>query len=135
MDNNPRQKIPAKLIFVICFQTLFSILAIDLSKNTAKFALWFFHNSIRFKVNKVWLGVVVMTPLNCLKMAIGFFLYTPFLFANKADPSNFASGGFIFSRMPVFHISGAIDRKVRRNKCMPGRISKTITPIPVSIRY
>ena len=25
--------------------------------------MWFFHNSIRFKVNKVWLGVVVRQPL------------------------------------------------------------------------
>ena len=27
------------------------------------FASWFFHNSIRFKVNKVWLGDVVRHPL------------------------------------------------------------------------
>ena len=27
------------------------------------FALWFFHNSIRFKVNKVWLGLVVRQAL------------------------------------------------------------------------
>ena len=27
------------------------------------FVLWFFHNSIRFKVNKVWLGLVVRQAL------------------------------------------------------------------------
>ncbi|NBH89422.1 hypothetical protein D3Z41_11790 [Parabacteroides distasonis] len=27
------------------------------------FASWFFHNSIRFKVNKVWLGLVVRQAL------------------------------------------------------------------------
>jgi len=27
------------------------------------FAPWFFHNSIRFKVNKVWLGLVVRQAL------------------------------------------------------------------------
>ncbi len=31
------------------------------------FVSWFFHNSIRFKVNKVWLGDVGMTSFNCLK--------------------------------------------------------------------
>lgn len=41
------------LVFLIIHTTLISILTIDKLKNTCTFAMWFFHNSIRFKVNKV----------------------------------------------------------------------------------
>ena len=51
------------LVFLICYTTLISILTIDKLENTRIFVLWFFHNSIRFKVNKVWLGLVVRQAL------------------------------------------------------------------------
>ena len=51
------------LVFLICYTTLISTLTIDKLENTRIFVLWFFHNSIRFKVNKVWLGLVVRQAL------------------------------------------------------------------------
>ena len=44
-------------------KTLISIYSIDRYIENSTFALWFFHNSIRFKVNKVWLGLVVRQAL------------------------------------------------------------------------
>ena len=51
------------LVFLTCGTTLFSILTLDKIQKARIFALWFFHNSIRFKVNKVWLGLVVRQAL------------------------------------------------------------------------
>ena len=65
-----KRLIHLQLIFLIPLTTLFSILALDKFGQTRIFVLWFFHNSIRFKVNKVWLGVVVRQPLIVYR---GFF--------------------------------------------------------------
>ena len=48
------------------------------------FATWFFHNSIRFKVNKVWLGLVVRQALIVYRGFFSFislFLLDIFIFA------------------------------------------------------
>ena len=52
-----------ELVFIICFTTQISTLTIDELGKARIFASWFFHNSIRFKVNKVWLGLVVRQAL------------------------------------------------------------------------
>ena len=51
------------LIFLMDETTHISKSILDKTKKDRIFASWFFHNSIRFKVNKVWLGVVVRQPL------------------------------------------------------------------------
>lgn len=56
------------------FKTLISTYSIDRYIESSTFALWFFHNSIRFKVNKVWLGLVVRQAL----IVIGGGDLTPF---------------------------------------------------------
>ncbi|WP_302420791.1 hypothetical protein, partial [Parabacteroides johnsonii] len=58
-----KRLIRQQLIFIGSLITLFSISVLDKFGQTRIFASWFFHNSIRFKVNKVWLGVVVRQPL------------------------------------------------------------------------
>ncbi len=45
------------LIFLITLKTQFSIFTICGNKNSVTFVSWFFHNSIRFKVNKVNYGM------------------------------------------------------------------------------
>ena len=41
------------LDFIKTKRTKFNILSIDNYRSIRTFAMWFFHNSIRFKVNKV----------------------------------------------------------------------------------
>ena len=68
------------LVFLTCYTTLFSILTLDKTQKARIFALWFFHNSIRFKVNKVWLGLVVRQALIVYR---GFVLIS--LFPHSKD--------------------------------------------------